>query len=159
MYGSVNWFDLCRESIGGAVRGSAKFRLFHYHGEGKGLGGMTRHRKQPGSVPASIGGQTRVSLSQRKFRIRPYKVPARERIQAPRRTAHVVARVAKQENLDVLSLPQTSHGPANAPRRQSDSPRREGRQAPTRCVKRGLVDRPDAGAGEAPCFQAERFGA
>ena len=71
----------------------------------------------------------------------------------------MVARATERRNVPVSSLPQTSRAPANAPRRQSDRPRREGRQAPTRCVKRGLVDRFDAGAGEAPGFQAEHFGA
>ena len=71
-----------------------------------------------------------------------------ERLLGPRVIAHAIERVTDRPTPHVFSLPQTSRDPASAPCRRSDRPRREGRQATTRCVKRGLV-----------CCSAHGFGA
>ena len=67
------------------------------------------HRKRPGSVWTSTEAHRRASLSQEeKAHIRPYKEPARERIQAPRATAHAFACAADRQNPAVFSLRPTS---------------------------------------------------
>ena len=61
-------------------------------------------RKRLGNASASSGAQQSAELSQENIRIRPYKDPAREGIQAARMIAHVFARVTNGRFPDVSSL-------------------------------------------------------
>ena len=68
-----------------------------------------RGRKQGGNALSIWLAHPRAALSQEKFRIRRYKVPARERIQSPGATAGMFARATNCRIRDVSSLPRSSH--------------------------------------------------